>query len=151
MPKSKVNLFASGPALFFIDNRSLIYNCLHTSYIQKKKRDLKFSTIENIDVFFFSRHLNIYIWNHIDKSGLKTKIPESSLCLYKSVHENKLGPPRSAYRVNREEADRVLEAIGMSETRGDPGKETERPLTETVESQERMLFQKLREKRVLKK
>ena len=50
-----------------------------------------------------------------------------------------------------EEADRVLEAIGMSETRGDPGKETERPLTETVESQERMLFQKLREKRVLKK
>lgn len=79
-------------------------------------------------------------------------IPEFSLYLYKSVHESKLGPPRSTCSVKRgEEADHVLEAISMSETCGDPGKETEKPLTETVESQERMLFQKLREKRVLKK
>lgn len=42
--------------------------------------------------------------------------------------------------MKREEADHVLEAISMSETRGDPGKETEKPLTETIECQERMLF-----------
>ena len=62
------------------------------------------------------------------------------------MHENKLGPPKNTCSVKREEADHVLEAISMSETRGDPGKETEKPLTETVECQERMLFLKLREK-----
>lgn len=52
-------------------------------------------------MIFFTRHLKTHVWNQVDKSGLKTKNLDSSLCTRKLVLENKLASPGKACHVER--------------------------------------------------